>query len=832
LQYIKYKSKILLNGDCCKIPKKFLATNSGISKQSQLKERSKLKKFLIFVFYAFLLSLIFANTVFAKSLLYQSLKDGIGVRALSMGNAYTAVARGTSAGYYNPGGLVVPGSMYKYENMDYKGAVYNSYTYNSLYLSPMEISNWKMEDINGDLVEVSSYAFGRRGKKGIDWGINYKSVTETYGGAKSSGWSMDLGLLLHLTQNINIGINAKDIVKENVAIPSTLHTGLSFMPINESFILSTDFVFIKGKDKVNVNNHLGFEGCIAEGLILRGGFYDNNLTGGFKIVLPFIKLEYGFIYNMLDNRENINMVSFGLGKGLMKPRKKRRYSFFKPKSFAEFKINNNLVEGKSDISLFGGHKIGSNDLLSLIHQANKDETCEGFIMKIGSISSSLSSIGLIQEIRQEIMKGKKKGKRVIAYIENWATLPEYYLASIADKIIMPELGTISHLGINLEILKTKNFLNNWGINPLIITSGKYKGTLSPNTDKLSEEKEVVLEELVNSLYHQVLFDIKENRKLDWDKVSKIFDGRLITASEALELGLIDSLGYWDKVKEIANADKKQKDPSIINIQNFADIPEATSIFSPFNKIAVIEVDGAITSGKEKNDFLFGGKKTGADDINKIVEKINKDITVKGVILRVNSPGGGLLASDKIYTAIEKLKKSGKTVYTSMGNLAASGGYYISMNSDKIIANPGSLTGSIGVISSFFSLENLNDILGIDYQSIKTGKYMDMFSSNKNLNKEEIDMYQKYQDNHKKAFVDKLKENRDLSDEEANEIAQGQVLTGKQAHKLKIVDDLGNFYDAVDSLAKKVNINDPELVFYREKNLLPMLSSNIFTQLFQ
>ncbi|MFC1771044.1 signal peptide peptidase SppA [Candidatus Margulisiibacteriota bacterium] len=766
------------------------------------------KQFLIIIFI-----IIIYSPAQGKNLLHKTLKDGINIRALSMGNAYTAIAEGSNAGYYNPAGLARRGAMYKYQNLDYKNLEHNELYSHSLYVSPFEFQYWKNQDLNGDSVEVTAYSFAKTGRKPVNWGITYKSVLEKYQGHKNTGWSTDLGILVHLTRNIDLGFCAHDLFKENLKVPATAVFGASVFTFNKAFILTSDIVTYKDGNKISLSSRLGSECNIADGLILRAGCFDEYLTGGVDLTLPFGELEYGFIYNLTSEQDPVHMLGIRIGKGLVQPTNRRRYTLFKQKAFAEFRISKNLIEGKSEISLFGGSKIGSNELLSLIHQANQDPSCKGFIIRIGSISSSLSSIALVQEIRKELERAKSKDKTIIAYLENWATLPEYYLASVASKIIMPELGTISHLGISLEITKTKDFLDNWGIGSQIISSGKYKDNLLASSGKLSEEEEVVLEELINNLYHQVLYDVKEDRKIAWEKVGKIFDGRIIPASEAKELGLVDELGYWDKAKELVKT-KKKKMPPIERLVEFSKIAEPATIFSPFNRIGVIEIDGPIQDGKNNTNFLFGGKSTGAEDIDAFVEAIKKDPSMKGVVLRINSSGGSMLASDKIYRSIEKLKKAKKVVYTSMGNVAASGGYYISMNSNKIMANPGTLTGSIGVISAFHNYQELNKILGIDSTSIKTGKFMDMFSTNKELTKEELKLLKNYQDRHYKFFVDKLKDNRKLTDKEIKEVAQGQILTGKQAVDYKMVDELGNFYDTISSLSQKINISDPELVFFR------------------
>jgi protease-4 len=759
------------------------------------------------------------NRIEASDLLTTALKGGLTIQALSLGGAYSAQAMGSGSIYYNPSGLAVPGGLYRYEVYDYKNTLYQNYFAHLLYASPFGFANWKVQDLQNNAVEVYSVGYGRKGKKGIDWGVTYKMIYERYNSYERNSWSSDIGLLMHFTPNINFSLVARDIFKNVTDLPTSFVVGGSVFSVNRDFVVVSDLEIDRSKSEIEYNTHFGLEYNVSNGLILRSGIYKDMLSGGVQISLPFAQIEYGVIYSQNQKNETLNMLGFRLGKGIVSKKNHQRYALFKPKTYAKFAIGGNLSHGKSEISLLGGAKIGSNDLLSLIHLANKDDYCEGYIMRIGSLSNSLSTIGLVQEIRQELQKAKKKNKKVIAYIEHWATLPEYYLASVADTIILPELGTISHLGLDLEILKTKEFLNNFGINTAIITSGQYKDNTNPEADDLTEPEKLMLENLVGNLYHQVLFDIKEARGINWADMSEVFDGRIISAEDALAKGLVDKLGYWPQIEKMIKKEKEEKEEryvGFVNLQEHYNVFESEAFLIPFNRIAVVEIDGSIALGNSQTNFLFGGKQTGADHIDQLLEKIRKDFSIKGVIIRVNSVGGGLMASDRIYNAIEILKKSGKKVYTSMGTVAASGGYYVSLNSDKILANPGTLTGSIGVISAFKNYADLHRILGIKSEVIKTGKYMDMFSANRELTEEEVAMVSNYQESQFNHFTDKLVKNRKFSKEEVADIAQGQLFTGEQAKELKIIDELGNFYDAVDALAKEIKVKDPELVFYREK----------------
>ncbi len=755
------------------------------------------------------------------SLLTEAVKGGVGNRALSMGGAFTAVAEDGPALFYNPAGLGVPGGSYRYESMDMNKTETNGYFSHIFYSSPLAIGFVRKEDKNGNAVEVTGYGFGRQGRNGIDWGINYKSVAEKYTTHQSSGWSSDLGILAHVTPFLNAGFTAHDFMKQNVQVPTTFALGASLFTPAREIVVAGDVIQDNG-----LTTGFGVDYQLADGLALRGGLHGKQWSFGGLIGMPAWEINFGV--STLEQLTNpvIYRVGFRLGTGPDLAQGHKRYSLFKPTAYAGFQLDGSLIEGRSEISVLGGQKIGSNDLIRMIHQASDDISCKGFIIRIGNLTNSLASIGLVQDIRSELSKARQKGKKVYVYLENWATLPEYYLASVADEIFMPDLGTISHLGIELEVLKTKTFLNNFGINTTVIASGKHKDSLQPNSDTLTPASKIVLEEFVNNLYRQALFDIKESRKLQWEKVSDIFDGRVISAQKAKELGLVDQLGYWDSLKSFAKTfEKNEADPMIANLGEFAEGPEAPFLIPFFNKIAVLEVDGMIQLGQHRQNILFGGKGTGADEFDAVTEAIKKDPTIRGVIVRINSPGGSMIAADRIYESIEKLKKAGKMVYASFGNMAASGGYYVALNSHKIFANPGTLTGAVGVISVFQDQESFHRILGVDYDVIKTGKYMDMMSPNRSLSDDEKKMLKAFQDEHYAVFAKKVMDNRHMTKDEVNDVAQGQIFTGEQALKLKMVDELGNFSDVVDRLAQDAHIEDPQLVFYRprEASLLSVIS---------
>lgn len=754
---------------------------------------------------------------YAESLLEDALRNGSGIRALGMGGAYTAIAEGGAAVFYNPAGLIYSGGEFNSENFDYQGSRYTQFNATYGYLSPFGLATLKKETATSK-VDITTIGYGRRGAKGVHWGIAYKSIHHQSPLDDKVGWSADLGVLVNLTPFMNLGFVAKDVMKAHVPVASTVAGGLAFFTPDRDFIWSLD-VFQKSstvQDEYVLKT--GFEYALSDGLILRTGFGQETWGWGATLQLPFVEVQYGSQSDRASGGR-MHMLGFRLGRGASLPQENTggRYSLFKPKAFAQFTVGSSLIGGKSEYSLFNGQKLGSNDLLYLIHNAVADPACRGFMIRIQPMQAGLASIGLVQELREELLKAKKKGKVVMVYLDGYASLPEYYLASMADHIMMPSLGSLSHLSVSLEVLKTKTFMENFGVTVTTVASGRYKAALSSDTDALDADSRLVYEDVVQDLFHKVLADIQESRKLKWEEVSHAFTGEMISASQAKDYELIDSLGYWEDIETYA--EKKYKDIGTTSIVSFTDPIGPDPLIPDLNRIAVLEIDGPIVSGSVGRNILFGGRATGSDDIHAVVDTILDDVFIRGVVVRINSPGGSLLGSDHIHRAITRLKEKGLKVYVSMGNVAASGGYYVALPADKIYANAGTLTGSIGVVSSFTDFHGLQEILGINREVIKSGRFGDMGSENKDVTAEELAMFAASQKQGYEAFKQKIIEGRKLTPEEVVSVSQGQIMTGKQAMKHKVVDALGNFYTAVDDLAKEIKVTAPELVYFRKPEVM-------------
>lgn len=755
---------------------------------------------------------------------YTALKTTGTVQTLGMANAGTAIAQGTASFSHNPAGLAHQGTQYQYNTLDQGRDATQDFFSHSLYNGPLGISYVRLNENSGIKTDVTQVGFAYDAGKGITWGLTYKFINSESENKLIRGNSADFGIKLKFTESLRVGLMAQDLGTTGLGndLNTTIKAGAAYTMLGSKLTLITDVLTsdIPSRDRF-ATLHTGIQYNLTDSLILRTGAYKNHWTAGFSLENPAFGLHYAIDTPSKESKteETLHRVSVSLGPGVLKSKENRARALYRPKAYAVFRVDGSIIDGKSEFSLLGGKKLGSNDLLKLIHDAAHDPTCEGFIIRIGGLGSNLATIAFVQELRSEIKKAQKKGKRVIVYIESWATLSSYYLASAADKIVTPELATISQLGLQLEVVKTKRFLGKWGFEQETIASGKYKDATQPLSGPMSNDAKLQLDSVLNDSYHHVLFDIKTERKLNWEDVGGLFDGRLVSATTAKDAGLIDALGYWEAAIGLAGEGKGGTDNvKTAPITSFTNDGSLSSIFDYNKKIAIIEIDGAIHLGKNKENFLFGGKSTGADEIHAVLEKIKKSPSIKAVIMRINSPGGSLIGSDRIYQSLLELKKEGKKVYTSMGTIAASGGYYIALASDKIYANPGTLTGSIGVISNKFSSEEFNKKYGIDVETFKTGKYMTMTSSNHKLTEEEKKLWQDYQKSNYKAFLNKVIKHRKLDPKKATELAQGQIFTGNQAKSESLIDEIGTLYDTIAALKTELNISaEPDLIYYRPNN---------------
>lgn len=459
---------------------------------------------------------------------------------------------------------------------------------------------------------------------------------------------------------------------------------------------------------------------------------------------------------------------------------------------------------------FGGFEsnksIGLNDILASIKNAKSDEKIKGIYLDVSALQSGFATI---EEIRNALLDFKKSGKFILAYSEVY-TKGAYYLASAADKIYLNPQGMIDFRGFSTEMPFFKGALEKLEIEAQVIKVGTYKSAVEPFIlDKMSTANREQVTSFLGSLYDHYLTKIGESRKIQKDSLFYVADNALIrNAEDAVKYRLADGLKYKDEVlselKTLSGIAQTQ-DLNSVTISEYAKVDNKKTETSA-NRIALIYAIGEIVSG-EGSDVQMGSER-----ISRAIRKARLDKKIKAVVLRVNSPGGSALASDVIWREVELTKKV-KPIMVSMGDVAASGGYYIACAADSIFAQPNTITGSIGVFGIIPNMKKFfNNKLGITFDGVRTGKYADI-GVTRPLSEDERMMIQLEVNQIYKNFTEKVAEGRQKRVSYIDSIGQGRVWSGTQAISNGLVDRLGNINDAIRSAAKKAGLKEYKIVEY-------------------
>lgn len=451
----------------------------------------------------------------------------------------------------------------------------------------------------------------------------------------------------------------------------------------------------------------------------------------------------------------------------------------------------------------GEEKLSQENVLKAIRAAAKDDKVAGLLINTRQLQMGLSTS---EAIRAELVAFKKSKKFIKAY-SDVMTEGAYYLSSVADEIYLAPEGIVELNGIGGNSAFLKGMFAKLEIEPQVFRVGKFKGAVEPFIrDNYSDENRQQTMELLNSVYNKMVADIAESRKLTPAQVRLVSDSFLIRDAQlAKKYGMVDKVAYFDEVEtDIRKALSLKEDDKInyLSLESYADQAdtdkEEKSDDADDNRIAIIYAEGNITSGKSEDGI-------GSDDLVPLIRKARLDKKVKAVVLRVNSPGGDALASDLIWREVTLTNKS-KPVIASMGDVAASGGYYISMGAKKIFAQPTTITGSIGVFGMFFNAGPFfNNKLGITFDKVSTGQFSDYPNMTRKLTPYESAMTQKAIDGIYETFTTKAAAGRHMDVNRLKELAQGRVWSGQEAKGNGLVDELGTLEQAVEEAAKAAGL---------------------------
>lgn len=485
----------------------------------------------------------------------------------------------------------------------------------------------------------------------------------------------------------------------------------------------------------------------------------------------------------------------------------------------DYQINertpNNPFSNLPFLGLDKKRDLGLNDILASIKKAKTDDKIKGIFL---DESYMMNGQATTEEIRNALIDFKKSKKFIIAYSEIY-TQGFYYLASVADKVYINPKGIFEFRGFSSQITFLKGALDKLGIEAQVIKVGTYKSAVEPYIlTKMSDANRLQVTSYLGSMYDHFLTGIAKSRNINKDSLFNYANTGLIQQPEdALKYKLVDGLKYKDEILsdlKQRTGTKEKNDIATAELDNYlrSDVASTTDpdAISSKNRIAVIYASGEIAGGDGDDNSI------GSETISKELRKVRNDDKVKAVVLRVNSPGGSSLASDVIWREVMLTKKV-KPIIISMGDVAASGGYYIACAADSIIAEPNTITGSIGIFAILPNMQKLfTDKLGLSFDGVKTGKYADLGDVSRPLTPEERAILQNSVNHGYDDFTKAVAKGRGKTQEYINSIGQGRVWTGTQALKIGLVDRLGNINDAIQSAAKKANLKDYKLVSYPEQ----------------
>jgi len=464
--------------------------------------------------------------------------------------------------------------------------------------------------------------------------------------------------------------------------------------------------------------------------------------------------------------------------------------------------------------------IGLVEFRKSVNHAAGDGKIKGIFLELDNMQAGISSI---EEMRRILSDFRESGKFVIAYSKYYSE-GAYYLASVADEIYMHPEGDVEFNGLAANLMFFKGTFEKLEIEPQIFRVGDFKSAVEPLIrEDMSEENERQLKALLGSVNDHLLENVSQARGLSADTVRMINHEYLVRSSkDAVTYGLIDGLKYKDAVLDEIKERSDMAEGEDLNLIKYSGYQESfTDNFKTLNKIAMIVASGDIVDGK--GDFAsIGGEK-----FSKQIREAREDERVKAIVLRINSPGGSFVASDQIWREVS-LAAEVKPVIASMGDAAASGGYYIAMACDTIVANPTTITGSIGIFSVLFNLKGfLNNKLGITTDEVNTGEFSSMYTSDRPVTERERAIIQNEIEASYDTFIAKAAEGRNMSEAAIREIASGRVWSGVMAKEIGLVDVLGDSEVAIRLAAEAAGLGDDYRISYQppQEDFFTMLFGN-------
>ncbi|HEY9722934.1 MAG TPA: signal peptide peptidase SppA, partial [Oscillatoriaceae cyanobacterium] len=667
-------------------------------------------------------------------------------------------------------------------------------------------SAWQQFNANGRF--LNDFSLGGSVDLGAGFALggtfDYLQFLDGQGGNSAN---FGLGALYRPTSWLAAGFTLNNLANPaigNGTLAREYRAGLALRPIGDRLTLSLDGLYREGDPWSSVTPWLGLEAEVLPGVSLRG-MVDNQLEYSVGLGLDLGQVSGGFLSGISRGRVGASDLVYATSSDSYSS----HYLELGQPHLAYIRMEGDLRDvPQNAFDLRQQFYPGVLHLTQRIRDAQNDPKITGVVLDLHGVSAGL---GKIEEIRQAVDELRASGKTAIAYVYD-PDISTYYLASACDKVIQNPSGTLDLTGLSESVPFFKGLFGKLGIEPQFVPIGKYKSAPEQFTrDKFSAPGLKEAQDLIDAQYAHVVAAIAKDRRLTPSEVESLVKKGLFTPAMAKERGLVDEIGYPDQV------------PGLVAKGFAPDYPlkqQKPATWAHPEKIAVVSIDGTISRG-ESGANLMDGQTVGSGTITNALRDIRHDDDVKAVVVYVNSPGGDSLASDEIGRELDLLRLANKPVIICMGDLAASGGYWVSANGTRIYAEPSTITGSIGVFAGQFAYGGLLNKLGITTQTIKRGPHADMDSGFRPLTPEEVDMLRDQARYTYAQFLQRVSKGRRMATDRVDAIAQGHVWAGSKALDLGLVDRMGNLETAIGAARKMSNL-DPKtstLDFYPKPGAL-------------
>lgn len=624
-----------------------------------------------------------------------------------------------------------------------------------------------------------------------------------------SPFAVDVGFLNRPHRYVSIGgvfRNANNPRFIGDRLTDSFTGGISLRPLTERVTLSGQGTFVENSKPGWL---VGGRFSLAPGIEIFGSY-----TRDYSLEAPdpYEEFTAGFAFAM--NRASTRYVGRSRSGGepdygrygiLVERTDSYRKSVFSQKRYAETTIGGNYLDEGGGIALMGGSSKDLHELLRELENVRVDPDVKGLLLIIKPIEDSF--IGPVSanlyEIRKGVERVKAAGKPVVALLKENATAAELYLASAADRIVMPEESVGGMIGVSVELNRMKRLFEKLGIDWDFRTAGEYKSTFhTPYTDTTTTLQAEELQSLVDESYRLLVDAIADGRGMKREALLALADGRMLSAEKAVSEGLVDMTGREKEARKELGRLASESNPDEISTCSISRRTYWSERWTPAPAIAIVGAYGSIMTGESKRSILRGGRTMGSETVVKQLRAAAHYPGVRAIVFRVDSGGGSGVASNEILTEIRRIQEEEKIpVVVSMGNIAGSGGYWISMYGDAIFADPYTITGSIGVVFAKPVLERLYGKVGITNEVFKAGEHADAMSLRRRLTEEEMEMLGGYIDDMYEYFLGHVSKGRRIEIEEVRRIAGGRVYFGTQALDLRLIDRLGGLREAVEEAAK-------------------------------